>query len=186
MNRLPVLGAFVLPALAAAAAFSSLSTSGCYDANHDMQVAALGGEAPGVSPGPTHRPGQPCNVCHGGAGPASLQFSMAGTVYTYIYDTSQPASGAQVTIQDATGALWHTTTNSVGNFFILSSSWSPVYPITVPSILDSNGNPTKLPPSMTTLDNREGSCATCHGVTTGPTSVGPVYIYKTLPDGGKP
>jgi hypothetical protein len=157
----------------------------CYDPVHDREVAALGGEAPGVSPGPDHRPGQPCNVCHGGIGPATLRFSLAGTVYTYIYDTSQPASSAQITIQDATGSQWHTTSTGSGNFFVLQDNWSPTYPITVPSILDSSGNPKANPAQMTTLDNRDGSCADCHGQTPSTTSVGPVYIYRTLPDGGR-
>lgn len=168
----------------AAIAACALGTGGCYDPVHDSEVAALGGEAPGVSPGPTHRPGQPCNVCHGGIGPASLRFSLAGTVSTYI-GTSQPAVGAKVVIRDAAGQLWHATTNEVGNFFILQSDYSPTYPITVPSILDANGMPVKGAQSMTTLDNREGSCATCHGLTPSTTSVGPVFVYRTLPDGGR-
>ena len=48
---------------------------------HDNEVAALGPEDPSVPPGPDHRPGQPCLVCHGGSGPASAQFAVGGTVY---------------------------------------------------------------------------------------------------------
>jgi len=38
----------------------SAATAACQDAVHDDEVSALGPEAPGVSPGPDHRPGQPC------------------------------------------------------------------------------------------------------------------------------
>ena len=75
------LSSLLLPLAVVAAASGGVLS--CYDPVHDQEVAALGGEAPGVSPGPTHRPGQPCNVCHGGVGPANLRFSVAGTVYQY-------------------------------------------------------------------------------------------------------
>ena len=75
----------------------------CYDPVHDQEVAALGGEAPGVPQGPLHRPGQPCNVCHGGIGPANLRFSVAGTVYQYSVSPSPAANGATVQLQDVTG-----------------------------------------------------------------------------------
>ena len=163
------LSSHLLPlAIAAAAPGGALS---CYDPVHDQEVAALGGEAPGVSPGPTHRPGQPCNVCHGGVGPAHLRFSVAGTVYQYSVAPSPPASGAAVQIEDSTGSSWHTTTNSAGNFYVLQSDWAPTYPLTVPGIVYNSVTVT-----MSTLDNREGSCAACHATTPGTNSAGQVYI----------
>ena len=58
---------------------------GCFvDPVHDEQVAALGPEPAGESPGPLHRPGQPCLVCHGGLGPAHQSFSVAGTVFAIV------------------------------------------------------------------------------------------------------
>jgi hypothetical protein len=160
----------------------SLGTLSCYDPVHDQEVAALGGEAPGVPQGPLHRPGQPCNVCHGGIGPASLRFSVAGTVYLYSAGSPPPAVGAQVQLQDSTGSAWHATTNTAGNFFVVQSDWAPTYPLSVPAVVDSTG---KTNVFMSTLDNREGSCAACHGLTGGPNSAGPVYLNMgTAPTGG--
>ena len=56
----------------------------CGDPTHDRAVEVLGGEAPGVPEGPLHRPGQPCVTCHGDSGPASGEFSLAGTVYALL------------------------------------------------------------------------------------------------------
>jgi len=177
---IPVKGSGWLVLGIAAAALGGVAA--CQDAEHDNDVAALGPEAPGVSPGPTHRPGQPCLVCHGGIGPAKLQFSVAGTVYANRFDTSTPQQNALVELQDATGFYWHVTTNSVGNFFVLHSDWSPTFPIIVPQVKDPVTNQSQ---AMITLDNREGSCAACHGTTAGTDSVGPVYVYKTASaDGG--
>lgn len=169
-------------AWAASAAFVCLAAAaiaGCQDATHDQEVAALGGENPAVPQGPLHRPGQPCVVCHGGAGPASQVFSVAGTIFLYEADPNQGANGAVVQMQDAKGSAWHVATNSAGNFFVLASDWTPTYPMTVPSV--SQGNSMQL---MSTLDNRAGSCASCHGLQPGPDSVGPVYVVGPAPDGG--
>jgi hypothetical protein len=170
------LGIVVAPALVVAASLAGLS---CYDPVHDQEVAALGGEAPGVPQGPLHRPGQPCNVCHGGAGPASLRFSVAGTVFVYA-SGGQGANGASVQLEDVTGSSWHSTTNSAGNFFVLQSDWAPTYPMSVPGVV--SGGTTQ---QMSTLDNRTGSCADCHTPTSGPDSAGPVYINAgAAPAGG--
>jgi hypothetical protein len=152
----------------------------CSDPVHDQEVSALGPEAAGVSPGPTHRPGQPCLVCHGGQGPASAQFSIGGTVFLYPDRTSQPAVNAQVEIEDALGNFWHSTTNTAGNFYVFQSQWSPNYPLQVPVVADQNGMQQEV---MGSLDNRDGSCASCHQQSEGPTSAGPVYLYPSA-DGG--
>ena len=56
----------------------AIALGACVDETHELQVQALGGEAPGVPKGPLHRPGQPCLVCHGEAGPASPSSSSPG------------------------------------------------------------------------------------------------------------
>jgi hypothetical protein len=177
--------AWPLATLAAAAA-ASLAGLSCSDPVHDQEVAALGPEAPNVPQGPLHRPGQPCNVCHGGIGPANLRFSVAGTVYQYAVSPSPAANGATVQLEDSTGSTWHSTTNAAGNFYVLQSDWAPTYPMTVPGVVYSGTTVT-----MSTLDNREGSCATCHTMTPGPGSAGQVYINTGAapnmggqPDGG--
>jgi hypothetical protein len=153
---------------------------GCVDATHEDQVKALGGETPGVSPGPLHRPGQPCLTCHGGEGPAHAQFSVAGTVYA-VRSQSTPAVGAEVQIEDITGFIDTATTNTVGNFFIRSDDWAPTYPTQMQVALGS------LTQQMTTHVGREGSCAGCHVAPQGPTSPGAVFVAATasdLPEGG--
>jgi len=166
-------------AVLGAACLGALS---CYDPVHDQEVAALGPEAPGVSPGPLHRPGQPCNVCHGGVGPANLRFSVAGTVYLYALGSPVPAAvNAEVQLEDVTGRSWHSTTNSAGNFYVLQSDWAPISPMSVPAVIDSTG---KITQTMSTLDNREGSCAGCHTSMPGNDSAGPVYLNTGVAPGG--
>ena len=109
---------------------SFLTATSCVDATHDAQVQALGGEAPGVPPGPKHRPGQPCLLCHGEAGPASGLFSVAGTVYETQGQTA-PAVGADVTLLDDRGQMAKAGTNGAGNFFLTPSSFSPIFPVNV-------------------------------------------------------
>ena len=153
----------------------------CVDATHDDQVQALGGEDPAVRRGPLHRPGQPCLVCHGGEGPASGTFSVAGTVYT-LAGRTDPAVGAQVLIEDITGVAFVAPTNPAGNFYITANQWNPTFPIKVQVTLGPSTEP------MNTFVGRDGSCATCHSGKPGPTSAGPVYAASNqsqlVQDGG--
>jgi len=165
--------------LAASLAGAAGAGAGCYDPVHDQQVAALGPEAPGVPPGPTHRPGQPCLVCHGGQGPAKVVYSVAGTVFQYPYPSSTtPAVDAGVQLEDSTGSFYAAYTNAAGNFYVPASSWGPVYPISVPRLADPTG---QNPEQMLTLINRDGSCASCHTPTPGTDSIGPVFLYPSKP-----
>ena len=154
---------------------------GCLDATHDEQVQALGGEAPGVSPGPDHRPGQPCLVCHGSEGPAKSSFSVAGTVYA-VDKQSAPAVGGQVQIEDINGVVFLSPTNAAGNFYVLSSQWQPTFPIQLQVSLGP------VTTQMLTHVGRQGSCAACHQSSPGPASPGPVYVAtdpaQLLGDGG--
>ncbi len=126
---LVLLAAVIAPALAAAAALS------CGDPAHTNVVDSLGPEKPGVPPGPTHRPGQPCLACHGGSGPAGAQFSIGGTAYYKQVtadaglDPSNALVNGTVTLTDAKGKTFSVQTNEVGNFFIRLSQWAPVNPI---------------------------------------------------------
>jgi hypothetical protein len=140
MKRTFLLGAGLLLGIALA----------CGDPTHDDAVAALGPEAPGVQPGPTHRPGQPCLTCHGGSGPGNATFSVGGTVFETerlplpdggAPPVSAPLVGATVQLSDSSEltdasdastsstATFTTTTNGVGNFFVLASQWTPVFPL---------------------------------------------------------
>ncbi len=114
-----------------------LAASACSDPVHEAEVAALGPEAPGVSPGPTHRPGQPCLTCHGGEGPGNPTFVTAGTVYLNQYSPDAgsaqgayaPLLSGTVHLIDANGLTYNATTNEVGNFYVTASAWSPTFPL---------------------------------------------------------
>jgi hypothetical protein len=160
----------------------------CGDPAHDQAVSALGGEKGGVEPGPNHRPGQPCVVCHGGSGPASAQFSIGGTVFA-IKGQPDPLVNAIVHITDSKGSTQDVTTNQAGNFYIPLSKWAPSYPLMKISIdcgpLTSQSPYTcgtgdaNTPPATATMNThvgREGSCAACHFGVPGPATRGPIYL----------
>jgi hypothetical protein len=138
-------------------------------------VTALGGEATNVRPGPTHRPGQPCLLCHDGALGDPVEFSVAGTVFETA-DDEQAAVGAHVTLTDATGTIKNQTTNAAGNFYIEAQNWRPTYPLQVSVAFDS------LTVDMKTNIGRDGACASCHVDPTGPASPG--HVYATPIDAG--
>ena len=169
-------------ARAALVASSVLAFAGCQDAVHDQEVAALGGEAPGVSPGPDHRPGQPCTVCHGGQGPAKVKFTLAGTVFM-DWGASAPAVNAELQFEDANGGTYHVQTNQAGNFYLQAGDWSPTFPVSVPLLSYGSGS-NAASQVMTTDDNRDGSCASCHGLTPSANSPGPIYVNSPSLDAG--
>jgi hypothetical protein len=156
-------------ALTLAIAVAAAAPLGCVDVVHDDQVQALGDEQSGVSPGPTHRPGQPCLVCHGGQGPSSYQLSLGGTVYQTQGQTA-PAVGVQVVVEDITGATMTLDTNSAGNFFMPAARWQPHFPLTM-QVTDGT-----TVQQMSTNAGRDGSCAGCHTASAGPRSPGPIYL----------
>lgn len=160
--------------------FVLLALVACDDPVHDAEVTALGPEDPSVPPGPLHRPGQPCVVCHS-------NFSIGGTVYNE--DLVTPFPNATVTLVDASGISTQATTNTAGNFFILASDWTPVYPIgsyaadsgTVFGVTVVGTN-TNSPSEMLTHIGRDGSCASCHfGAGPSASTPGPVYVTAGTP-----
>ncbi len=142
-------------------------------------VAALGGEAPGVRRGPTHRPGQPCLLCHDGAIGDPPAFSVAGTIYQ-VPSNAVPASGAIVSFTDATGSTKTATTNTVGNFYLTPSQWNPTFPLSGITVVNTAGVKVTMQSSV----GWSGGCSTCHFDPAGPGSPGHVCIY--LDDGGVP
>jgi hypothetical protein len=153
--------AFFAMALATAA-------SSCADPMREEATAALGGEQPGVRPGPSHRPGQPCLLCHDDSGEAS-PFTLAGTVYVDP-NTDKPVSGVSVIVLDALGAVYTATTNCAGNFYVTPNQFRPRYPIWI----DMRAGAVHR--SMESPSYREGSCAACHWEPRGPSSAGRVYL----------
>jgi hypothetical protein len=145
----------------------------------DDAIADLGPEAPGVPPGPLHRRGQPCLVCHDGS-TASPAMSVGGTIYAVLGGTA-PLAGAVVELTAEDGSTFTATTNAAGNFFVDASAWQPVYPLRAAVVVGA------LTSTMSTLIGRDGSCATCHVDPPSRISAGRVYAAPSaalLPEGG--
>jgi hypothetical protein len=153
------------PALVSAALALVAPLASCdADPVHTSAVDALPGEAAGVPQGEFHRAGQPCVLCHGGEGPASQQFALAGTVF-YGPGAGSPLVGVgnvQVLLEDDSRAQYTATTNCVGNFTVKPGDWPghPQYPVIVRVV----GEPkqTLLDVAMQSHIGREASCAGCH------------------------
>jgi hypothetical protein len=141
----------------------------CEDPVREGAKAALGPETPGVPPGPLHRPGQPCLVCHDLEGKGASPFAMAGTVYA-DEDTKVPVNEATVVLQDAAGHTQTTSTNCAGNFILRAGQLTLQYPIWV--TVQGAGETIDMESPI----YRDGSCASCHGDPRGPTSAGHVFL----------
>jgi hypothetical protein len=152
------------------ALFALAAIASSCDPVHSAEVSALGGETPGVPHGPTHRPGQPCLLCHSG------EFSVAGTVFV-TPDDRTAAVGVAVNLVDSQGNAFVASTNEAGNFFVRVEQYQPVYPMKVS--IEYGG----ITAPMTANVGRNGSCASCHADPVGPSSPGHVY---TPADGGTP
>jgi hypothetical protein len=144
------------------------------DPVHDQQVFALGGEDPNIPPGPYHRAGQPCTVCHGPQGPATTQFSLAGTIFEK--NSLLGVENAEILLVDAYGTNPPNVplTNCVGNFYITPDVWNPAFPLSVG--VAAGGM--KMP--MMTQISRASSCAECHNLPSGFASPGVVYINVSV------
>ncbi len=141
----------------------------CGCRNDPVPQAIIDGLPPDSSPnGPLHRPGQPCLACHDNYGGAT-EFAVAGTLFALDSTGTKlvPAPNITVNVLDSSpngGSSLHACTNSVGNFYILSSNWTDItFPL----------SPTAAGLSMQSLVGRDGSCATCHKLP-GPTSINAV------------
>jgi hypothetical protein len=137
----------------------------------------LGGEANGVHPGPQHRPGQPCLLCHDGDIGDPPEFSVAGTVFLHATG-SAAANGARVELQNADGSKYEAVANSSGNFYLSPGEFTPRFPLQVK--VSYRGQSV----TMHSTIGRDGACASCHIDPAGPDSPGQVYIE--LEDGGVP
>jgi hypothetical protein len=146
--------------------------SACVDPVYDDAVAALGGEAAGVEPGPLHRPGQPCVLCHSSRG-GELEFSLAGTVYV---DPSSrtPIEDVNVRVVDSQNRKFVARTNCAGNFFITPREFQPDFPIWLG--LDRAG----IFRDMDSPVYREPSCAGCHSDPVSLSSAGHIFLIENL------
>jgi hypothetical protein len=172
-HRRSTAGAFFVTVVAG---FTSLAAC---DPVQQSKIDALGGEAADVPRGPLHRAGQPCTVCHDGAVGDPVAFSVAGTVYRKPSSTVGMNS-VTVTMTDATGSSYETTSNAAGNFYVEPSAWTPAYPIRKVQIHATSTEAV----TMYSRIGWSGSCGSCHVPPEGPTSPG--RIVFTLDDGGTP
>lgn len=141
----------------------------CSDPVRDGAIEELGPEDANVPPGPDHRPGQPCVLCHSPGGPASSKpFVVGGTVYQT--DGKTGAEGVEVGIIDAdgNGPKEKVLTSRSGNFFVAEGRWSVTYPFRTGLYRDG-----KLVVQMQTTVNREPSCNYCHRGLDAPSALSP-------------
>lgn len=147
----------------------------CDDPVRGSEVASLGPEAPAVAPGPLHRPGQPCLVCHDGA--TAREFSLAGTVF-WGPESDLPAPATEVLVIDSAGQELTAVTNCAGSFFVRPEEFEPAFPLWV-ALRRGDAEI-----GMDSPVHGEGSCAGCHGLRTGPASAGRVYLHPIEPTTG--
>lgn len=124
----------------------------------DAEIDSLGPEQ--GDPGPDHRPGQPCVICHSDNGPASDDpFAVGGTVF---HDPASAigVSGVQVLFVDSNGSSPKNDiiTTKSGNFYVRTSDWSPSFPLFVNIYNPTDGTKRVMQSHI----GREPSCASCH------------------------
>lgn len=168
---------------AALIAIASGTLTCSLDPVHEEAVADLGPEAAGIPPGPLHRAGEPCLVCHGPGG-AAPTLSVGGTLYA-AEDGLASLPGATVLLSDTFGRTFQTTTNAAGNFYVAAAAFAPIYPMYATVTYAG------VRAAMSTQVGRDGSCAACHVDPASRVSAGHVYLVPTaslLPaaDGGTP
>ena len=167
-----------LPALVALLALAS-----CDPVRSDA-VASLGPEAAGVRPGPLHRPGQPCLLCHDGALGDPQRFTIAGTVFETLGD-KVAAVGVDVTLVDSKASSITLRTNASGNFYTTADQYDPSFPIQA-SVQGTAGATVRM---QTLIEGNgtvepNGACASCHFDPAGQDSPG--HVCMALDDGGTP
>ncbi|MFT3764555.1 MAG: hypothetical protein QM820_03415 [Minicystis sp.] len=166
--------------------------AGCADPTLDAAIAALPAEEASIRPGPMHRAGQPCTLCHSDAGGRRPAFAVAGTLYQKV-DSDIPIEGATIHLTDATGATYDVTSNCAGNFYVEEQKWLPTFPLFV-EITYSDGTSgggasgTTYQATMKTKIGRDTACASCHTDPPGPTSPGRVFLTSdpNVPDFPRP
>ena len=146
----------------------AFALAACADPVHDRAVDALGPEKPGVPPGPTHRPGQPCLTCHGGDGPADPVMAFGGTVFGHATG-HVAAAGATVRLVDANQKTFETKTNCAGNFWVPQGAFDATFPVQAAVTLGDVSE-------VMRTEMRDGLCNSCHAQPEGASSAGQVWV----------
>ena len=111
------------------------------------------------SNGPTMRPGENCNGCHG-------NFSAAGTVFPSDQaGAGEGINGVTVSLVDSNQKTVTLTSNSAGNFY---ASQAVAWPADITLTL---GTRTAVMPKAP-----NGACATCHTTSTSTSGQGRVFL----------
>jgi hypothetical protein len=150
----------------------SLGSSCNLDPVHRAGVNNLGDEQPGLYPPESayHRPGEPCALCHSAAGPADLQFVLAGTIFWGPDRYDRRVDKAYVRIGGPEKTTKCFVTNCNGNFFVRAEDYKNLkFPllVSVERVIDPGGPGPDAEKSirvrrMSSHIGREASCATCH------------------------
>ena len=169
-----------------------LLIAACGDPVRSSAIDKLGGEAPGVKPGPLHRPGQPCVLCHDGSGPGNMVLEFGGTVYQSQTGPPVPVVGAIVHFRDTAHNEYRVATNCAGNFYVAEGDYKPVWPVFVKvefsvtlvspmgsqviPVIGRMTSPIYDTEGSTVAGLRDRSCANCHSDPADSSSTGHIYL----------
>jgi hypothetical protein len=142
----------------------------------DTKIEALGGEQAGVPPGPYHRPGQPCTLCHSDYYGVSPKIVIGGTVFADL-NSFKTVEDVEVVLTDSIGETRTLVTNCIGNFYITADTWNPQFPLAAEirfPVYNTDGTEQTDPTdkskvirkvkAMGSVISRDGSCASCHSL----------------------
>jgi hypothetical protein len=174
----------VLPVAIIATTALAFSSACVTDPVPDSEIESLGPDT--TDPGPDHRPGQPCVICHSSGGPASDDpFAVGGTVF-HDPASSQGVAGVKILFVDSNGSAPirppndDIITSASGNFYVRTSEWNPAFPLYV-NIYNPVDGVTGI---MQSHIGRQPSCASCHrdAFTAAEQlySVGHIYLYNAV------
>jgi hypothetical protein len=172
----------------ALAIVAAVTLAAC-ESPREREADALGPEPGPGEPGPRHRPGQPCLVCHSAEEPiGEIVFDVAGTVYEAEDDPITPGRDVEVTVTDADGETFVAITNVAGNFAIIARAdvgqpleigegiWQVPGTLDFPIRVELRRGP--YAEEMKSFAHRERSCNACHAGDPGAASAGRVFLRR--------
>jgi hypothetical protein len=88
--------------------------------------------------------------------------SVGGTIFAAPADAPIPVGEAKITVIDAAGESRTVKSNCIGNFWITTEQWQPLFPLRAEltcAFANGTGSTRTL---MISRISRDGSCAGCH------------------------